>query len=180
MANLVVEACLRTRIPVATSEVHGLAQRGGTVNAGITFGSHTFGFIEKGGADFLLALEILEAQRCIPFLYPGTRAVIDEQKIYPETVRTGKMTYPDPGKFRKYLQTHIRKADFISSKIREIPPVLRNMYVLGRATLLQGFPVEKQALETAIKETGKAPYREQSIEVFRMGAMVKEKENMSN
>ena len=68
LTEIIVEAAMRARINVATSEIHGLSQRGGTVTAGITLGEGTYGMVEEGGADFLLGLEMLEAQRCVNYL----------------------------------------------------------------------------------------------------------------
>ncbi len=47
LTDLIVEAAMFSDIPISTSEIHGLAQRGGTVTAGITIGENAFGFIEK-------------------------------------------------------------------------------------------------------------------------------------
>src|ERR1022692_147005 len=86
LAEILVDAAVRADIPVATSEIHGLSQRGGSVVAGITFGEDTFGFVEDGGADFLLGLEILEAQRCLNYLHTKSIAVIDDTRIMPHAV----------------------------------------------------------------------------------------------
>ena len=90
LTNLLVEAALEANIHVATSEIHGLAQRGGSVTASLTFGERSYGFIEKAGADFLLGLEALEAQRCLPFLHAGSIAVIDNNRIPPYSVNAEK------------------------------------------------------------------------------------------
>ena len=86
LTNLLVEAAMIADIPVATSEIHGLSQRGGSVTASITFGDNTYGFIEEAGADFLLGLEALEAQRCVKFLNKNSKVVIDNYRILPYSV----------------------------------------------------------------------------------------------
>ena len=63
LTNLIVEAAMLSDIPVAASEMHGLSQRSGPVAASITFGENTYGFIEKGGVDFLIGLEPLAARK---------------------------------------------------------------------------------------------------------------------
>ena len=83
LAEVLVEAAVKAGINVATSEIHGLSQRGGLVVAGMTFGDNMYGFVEDGGADFLIGLELLEAQRCLTYLHTNSIAVIDNTKIFP-------------------------------------------------------------------------------------------------
>ncbi len=83
ITKLLVDAALAANIPVATSEIHGLSQRGGSVTAGVTLGTNTYGFLEKGGVDLLLGLEPLETRRCVSYLKKNSVVVIDENRILP-------------------------------------------------------------------------------------------------
>lgn len=83
-------------LPVKVSEVHGMAQRGGNVITHVRIGE---GFhsplIESGGADYLLAFELLEALRALPYLKPDGTLIANTQKIAPMPVITGAAAYPE-------------------------------------------------------------------------------------
>ena len=114
LTDLITEAALLAGIPVASSEIHGLAQRRGSVVSGITFGEHTFGYIEEAGADFLIGLEPLEAQRCLPFLHRDSRVIIDDHRILPHLVNAGKVAYPDVDAFIGYRKAQLERGNFQS------------------------------------------------------------------
>jgi len=81
---------------VKMSEIHGMAQRGGTVTSHVRYGEKiTSPLISKGEADILLAFEALEALRSLDFLKPEGRLIVNRQEIMPLTVTTGKSRYPD-------------------------------------------------------------------------------------
>lgn len=83
-------------LPVKVSEVHGMAQRGGNVITHVRIGE---GFhsplVEPGGADYLLAFELLEALRALPYLKPDGTLIANTQKIAPMPVITGAAAYPE-------------------------------------------------------------------------------------
>ena len=57
---------------VKVSEVHGMSQRGGSVVTYVKYGKEVYSpVIEKGEADYILAFELLEAARYLPYLKKG-------------------------------------------------------------------------------------------------------------
>jgi len=80
---------------VKMSEIHGMSQRGGSVSTHVRYGDKVYSaVIEQGGADVLISFEQMEAMRWLSYLKPGGRAVINSQIILPQSVLTGKNTYP--------------------------------------------------------------------------------------
>ena len=72
---------------VKLSEVHGMAQRGGSVVTQVRFGPRVYSpLVSPGEVDYLVAFEQMEAWRWLSWLRPGGRLIMDEQIIYP----TGK------------------------------------------------------------------------------------------
>jgi indolepyruvate ferredoxin oxidoreductase, beta subunit len=169
LTKLLVEAALIADVSVATSEVHGLSQRGGSVNAGVTFGENSYGFIEKAGADFLLGLEALEAQRCASFLNSESKVVIDNNRILPYSVNAEAARYPDTENFVAYLQKHIDEVVFIENMPTEVSPISRNVFVAGCASQMDDFPVKYDSIEQAIMNTSKGEYAEQSLLALALG-----------
>jgi len=166
LTEIIVDAALRANIPAATSEIHGLSQRGGSVMAGITLGKNAFGFVEKAGADFLLGLEIMEAQRCLDYLNKNSIAVIDNTKIYPHIVKAGKAEYPDTANFMSFLQDNIRELIFVENNTEGVEMVMRNLVVLAKAALHPNFPIKAKYIEKAIEENPRGN-PEKALEIFR-------------
>lgn len=82
---------------VKVSEVHGMAQRGGSVVTYVRYakGGVASPVICRGEADFLLCFEQLEAARWLPYLKVGGVLVVNTQKILPMPVVTGAEKYPE-------------------------------------------------------------------------------------
>jgi indolepyruvate ferredoxin oxidoreductase beta subunit len=80
---------------VKKSEVHGMAQRGGSVITHVRFGPKIYSpLIEEGRADFILAFEKLEALRYINYLKRKGVVIVDDREIPPMSVLVGSATYP--------------------------------------------------------------------------------------
>ena len=80
---------------VKLSEVHGMAQRGGSVVTFVRYGEKVAEpIVEEGQADLLIAFETLEAKRYAHFLKKDGVLVVNEQRIDPITVVTGVAAYP--------------------------------------------------------------------------------------
>ncbi len=78
------------------SEVHGMAQRGGSVTAQLRYGKKVYSpLISPGCADIMVAFEMMEAARYLPYLHRGSKVVVNTQKILPPAVATGQAIYPE-------------------------------------------------------------------------------------
>jgi len=81
---------------VKMSEVHGMAQRGGSVVTYVKYGENISSpIIEKGKADVILAFEELEASRWIQYLKKDGLLILNSQKIDPMPVIIGAAKYPE-------------------------------------------------------------------------------------
>lgn len=80
---------------VKLSEVHGMAQRGGSVMTYVRIGDKIASpIIDEGSADFILAFEKLEALRYAHFLKADGQILYSTQEIMPMPVVTGAAEYP--------------------------------------------------------------------------------------
>jgi indolepyruvate ferredoxin oxidoreductase, beta subunit len=94
-AEILAQAALIAGHDVKTNEVHGMAQRGGSVMAQIRFGPKVFSpLVAEGTAKVVGSLERLEAIRYYRYLAPGGLAVVSSQIIMPVTVSSGLAKYP--------------------------------------------------------------------------------------
>ena len=83
-------------LDIKVSEVHGMSQRGGDVITHVRVGEKVLSpLVTEGEADAIVAFELMEAARALPFLREGGRIVVNSQKIEPVTVKIGAAEYPD-------------------------------------------------------------------------------------
>lgn len=95
-SEITAYALLAAGLDVKKSEVHGMAQRGGSVEAHLRFGKKVYSpLIEPGTVDIQLAFEMMESVRYLPYLHPGSTVIVNTQQINPPSVATGKTTYPE-------------------------------------------------------------------------------------
>ena len=81
---------------VKLSEVHGMAQRDGSVVTFVRYGESVHEpIVEEGCADVLIAFERLEALRYVHFLKKDGVIIVNDQRIDPMPVVTGAMEYPE-------------------------------------------------------------------------------------
>jgi indolepyruvate ferredoxin oxidoreductase beta subunit len=101
-SNVLAEVGLAAGFDVKKSEVHGMAQRGGSVNTHIRWDAERVysPLVGLGEADFLLGFEQAEALRYVEYLRPGGSAVVNDYTIEPITVTSGGAHYPTAQELR--------------------------------------------------------------------------------
>jgi len=94
-SNIVADLALAAGLDVKKSEVHGMAQRGGSVTSHIRYAPKVASpLIEEGTADIIVAFEMMEALRYIHFLRPDGKLIYDTHRIDPLPVSTGVVERP--------------------------------------------------------------------------------------
>ncbi len=95
-SKILSEGLLRNGYDVKMSEVHGMAQRGGSVTTQVRFGEKVYSpLIEKGKADAIVAFEKSEALRALPYLKEGGHLIVNDYEIHPVPVLIGLEKYPE-------------------------------------------------------------------------------------
>ena len=95
-SRIIGKAALSEGLDVKISEVHGMAQRGGSVVTFVRFGDKVNEpVVEEGDADVIIAFERLEALRYAHFLKKDGVLVVNDCRIDPMTVVIGAKTYPE-------------------------------------------------------------------------------------
>jgi len=95
-SRILAELAFSAGLDVKQNEVHGLAQRGGSVTGHVRWGTRVFSpVIMEGEAHYLYALEELEALRWAHFARPGGLILVNRQRILPPAVTVGGEAYPD-------------------------------------------------------------------------------------
>lgn len=95
-SRIIGKTALEKGLDVKLSEVHGMAQRGGSVVTFVRFGEKVFEpVVEEGCADVLISFERLEAKRYAHFLKKDGVMIVNDTRIDPMTVVIGAKTYPE-------------------------------------------------------------------------------------
>lgn len=143
---------IHTGFDVKLSEVHGMAQRGGSVVTFVRYGEQVAEpIVEEGCADVLIAFERLEALRYLHFLKKDGVVIVNDWRIDPITVVTGAAQYPEG--ILDTLQA-ARKTVAVKATEKAIEmgaPRAFNVVVLGAAARYVGF--EKEDWLKVIEQT---------------------------
>ena len=95
-SRIIGKTALEQGFDVKISEVHGMAQRGGSVVTFVRFGEKVNEpVVEEGQADLIIAFERLEALRYAHFLKKDGVLVVNDCRIDPMTVTIGVREYPE-------------------------------------------------------------------------------------
>ena len=141
LGNLAMDAGYDVKL----AEVHGMAQRGGSVVTHVRISKDPVSspLIEEGGADILVAFELLEGYRWLPYLKKDGELFINNRKIKPMPVIMGVADYPEdiPGYVKKNVaKVHMVDADDLAMKAGNIKAV--NTVLMGALSTALPFPEE--------------------------------------
>jgi indolepyruvate ferredoxin oxidoreductase beta subunit len=162
---------VRAGFDVKKAEVHGMAQRGGSVSSHIRWGNKIYSpLIGKGEADFMISLEKLESLRYLDMLRAGAVSLVGDMRIPPLTISSGGNTYPADGDIQRRLSA-VGSAHFIPSMtLAEEAGNVRahNTVVLGTFSTFMPDIAPELWLET-IEELVPARYVEVNQKAFQLG-----------
>ena len=95
-SRIIGKTALAAGHDVKLSEVHGMAQRGGSVVTFVRFGDKVYEPVcEEGTVDVLISFERLEAERYAHFLKSDGIIIVNDTRIDPMTVVIGAAKYPE-------------------------------------------------------------------------------------
>lgn len=161
---------------VKLSEVHGMAQRGGSVVTYVRIGDKgekVFSpIIDEGGADILLAFEQLEALRWLPYVKDGGKVYVNTQETLPMPVITGAMAYPEgiPAKImERFTDAVFVDALALATEAGSAKAV--NTVLLG--VMAKDMDIDKNAWLAAVDDTVKPKFREINKKAFLSGYDIK-------
>ncbi|MGC9152704.1 MAG: 2-oxoacid:acceptor oxidoreductase family protein, partial [Vulcanisaeta sp.] len=86
-ATILGDAAIRAGYKALIAETHGLSQRGGSIDVHVRIGDVDAPLIPKGGADVVVAFEMLEAFRAINYANENTVFIVNRRLIRPPATR---------------------------------------------------------------------------------------------
>lgn len=170
-ANFLGKAAVAAGINVFVSEVHGMAQRGGSVNCSVRLGNVSGPLVPSGTADVILSTEPIEALRYIHFSNKKTKIITDVTPIIPFTVAAGDEKYPSVEKIfeelRKYAEVYTIDATKLATDAGAI--VTKNVVLLGALAGADILPFKPGVLLNIILETVPEKYKKINQKAFELG-----------
>jgi len=173
-SEITVYSLLAAGYDAKKSEVHGMAQRGGSVTAQLRYGEKVYSpLIEPGQADIQVAFEMMEAVRYIPFLHKGSTVIVNTQKILPPAVATGQEEYP--ADVLDNLTDHeivVVKVDAfeLAKEVGEV----RTANVVMVGAMSPFLPVSPDLYEEVIRARVPGKFRDANLRAFAAGRRVSE------
>lgn len=168
-SEIISESAVQAGYDVKRSEIHGMSQRGGSVNSHIRFGEKIYSpLVMKGECDLLLSFEKLESLRMADFVKKDGTIIVNDQQINPSSVISGLATYPE--NIEEILNSHFKSVIFIDAlKIAQQAgnPRTANVALLGVASKTLDIPVE--IWENVIAQRVPERAVEVNLKAFRMG-----------
>ena len=168
-SRVLAQAVEEAGYDIKVSEIHGMAQRGGSVVTQIRLGQKVYSpLITEGGADVLLAFEKLEALRLLPFLKPGGTMIINNQAIFPVPVLVGAAEYPD--NIFEYISSAVPNTivvDALDIAVKCGSSKAANVVLLG--TLARNLPIERKVWDKALADRVPSKFLDVNKAAFTAG-----------
>ena len=159
---------------VKESELHGMAQRGGSVTSHVRFGEEVYSpLIHRGKADFLVAMEELEGLRYAYYLKPNGGVILNQRRIMPSSFTQDSAQYPEDVKSQlEAMGFHVDEVNALEIAKNLGNPKVENIILIGMLSLYLPFPLS--AWELVIKESVPVKTIEINITAFEKGREITE------
>jgi len=171
LSDIYCEAAMIDGFDVAKAEIHGMAQRGGSIVAFTRIGTKVESpLIETGKADALVGFEILETARALPMLKKNGTVIVNMKYIPPNCMASGakpKKTGDLIALLRAKALVHEVDGAGIAEKLGNLLVV--NTILLGALSALPEIPVKVESFHKAIASRLKEKYITLNLKAFELG-----------
>lgn len=170
-ANILGKAAVKAKINVYVSEIHGMAQRGGSVICTVRMGNVSTPLLATGTANVILSTEPIEALRNITYANKKTKVITDLNPIIPFTVTVIGEEYPDLEDVFLEIQSHaeLYKLDAMKIASQSGAVITKNIVMLGCLAGTNILPFKSEILLETVLENIPAKYRDINKKAFEGG-----------
>jgi indolepyruvate ferredoxin oxidoreductase, beta subunit len=174
LASMVLgNAAMKAGYKVSMSEVHGMAQRGGSVLSTLRFGDNVISPLEAtGGADVIMGFEPVETCRSLTLGNKDTKILMNLDPIFPSMVAAGFEEYPDIKELVravKNVNQHVATIEATKIALQAGKAVAANAVMIGAIAATKGFPISKELLKETLMETVPTKFIDLNSKAFDMG-----------
>ena len=168
-SKILMEVAKEAGYDVKESEVHGMAQRGGSVECHVRFDDKVYSpLIAKSTADYIVTFEMLETMRKLEYLSDNGTIIVNKQRIDPAPVQTGEKKYPED--IESWISSNVKNYKFVDTEaaLKEAgSKKALNIVMLGILSTYLSFDLPQW--EAAIKSTVKEKFVEMNLRAFSLG-----------
>jgi indolepyruvate ferredoxin oxidoreductase, beta subunit len=163
------EAALRSGYDVKKSEVHGMAQRGGSVVSHVRYGDKIYSpLIKECDADFLFSFERMETLRYLSMLKNDAKIIINDQKISPTNTSIKAATYPE--NIIEICKHHSAEVKLVNAlKIAEDLGNIKTVNIVMIGTLSKYLSIKNEIWIDCLTSKVPKKYLEINIKAFNVG-----------
>ncbi|PLX90016.1 MAG: indolepyruvate oxidoreductase subunit beta [Desulfuromonas sp.] len=173
-SEILSEVLMQAGHDVKKAEVHGMAQRGGSVVSHVRFGPKVYSpTIPEGKADILFGFELLETYRYLSLVKPNGAVVVNNLRIAPPSVALGQSRYPDDiaTKLRQHV-SDVRVVDGLQLAEQAGNPRTVNTVLLG--ALSNVLEAANEQWLAAMRKLVPARFLDVNLRAFELGRAVKD------
>jgi len=168
-SKILSEGLLKLGYDVKMSEIHGMAQRGGSVTTQVRFGEKVYSpCIGSGEADVVVAFEKVEAVRYLGQLKEGGALLINDYEIYSLPVLIGQESYPEEI-IEKIQEKNINVKPFNAAQIAEELGNIKAQNIVLLGALLKVLRLDELDWVEVLKEQIPAKFHELNIKALTAG-----------
>jgi indolepyruvate ferredoxin oxidoreductase beta subunit len=171
LSDIYCEAAMLEGFDVAKAEIHGMAQRGGSIVAFARIGEKVESpLIETGKADAIVGFEILETARSLPMLKKGGTIIVNQKLIQPSSIPRG--TKPKSQQELLALlheKALVHEVDGIGIAQKLGNMLVVNTVLLGALSALPETTVKVESFQQAIAGKIKEKYVSLNLKAFELG-----------
>lgn len=174
LASMVLgNAAMKSGYKVAMSEVHGMAQRGGSVLCTLRFGDDVISPLEaEGDADMIMGFEPVETCRYLSLGNKDTVVIMNLDPVYPSMVAAGMESYPEIDELiasARSQNQNVRTLEATSLAIEAGKAVAANAVMIGAVSGVKGFPLDMNVLRETLAENVPQKFLELNLKAFDLG-----------
>lgn len=167
-SRILGKVAIKSGNDVKISEVHGMSQRGGSVVTYVKYDKKVYSpIIDFGEADIILAFEMLEAYRALPYLKIGGKMIANTQQMDPMPVITGATEYPENIKEKLEGRIDLLPVDALS--LAKEAGNIKSVNVVLIGILAKSMDVDKEIWLETIKETVPEKFLDVNLKAFELG-----------
>ena len=172
-SNVLGNAAMNAGYRLMMSEVHGMAQRGGSVLSTVRFGDEVYSPLEAvGGADLIMGFEPAETVRSLNLGNEDTVILMNVDPVLPSMVAAGFEEYPPVDSLVdavKSVSKHVVTIDATEIAIAAGKAVVANAVMIGAMAAMDGFPLSEEQLREALIAQVPEKFRDLNIDAFERG-----------
>jgi indolepyruvate ferredoxin oxidoreductase, beta subunit len=173
LSDIFCEAAMLDGFDVAKAEIHGMAQRGGSISAHVRIGDKVLSpLIEQGESDVVVGFEVLETARSLPMLKPNGTVVVNTKYIPPSCLPQGNTKSLKSETLLALIRgkaLKVYEVDGIALATKLGNLMVINTILLGAVSAIPENPIKQESFQQAIASRLKEKYLKLNLQAFQLG-----------